>query len=78
MLKLLLLGDAGVGKTSILKQFMNSEFSAQYKATIGSDFSSKQLDVDGKFVTLQVWDTAGQERFQSLGPLFYRGTICCI
>jgi Ras-related protein Rab-7A len=78
MLKLLLLGDAGVGKTSLLNQFVNREFTAQYKATIGSDFSSKQLDVDGKFVTLQIWDTAGQERFQSLGPMFYRGTDCCI
>jgi Ras-related protein Rab-7A len=78
MLKLLLLGDAGVGKTSLLDQFVNREFTAQYKATIGSDFSSKQLDLDGKFVTLQIWDTAGQERFQSLGPTFYRGTDCCI
>jgi Ras-related protein Rab-7A len=72
------LGGAGVGKTSLLNQFVNREFTAQYKATIGSDFSSKQLDVDGKFVTLQIWDTAGQERFQSLGPTFYRGTDCCI
>lgn len=78
MLKLLLLGCESVGKTCLLNQFVNREFSAQYKATIGSDFSSKQLDVDGKFVTLQIWDTAGQERFQSLGPTFYRGTDCCI
>lgn len=78
MLKLLLLGDSSVGKTSLLNQFVNREFSLQYKATIGSDFSSKQLDIDGKFITLQIWDTAGQERFQSLGPTFYRGTDCCI
>ena len=78
MLKLLLLGDASVGKTCLLNQFVNREFTAAYKATIGSDFSSKQLDVDGRFVTLQIWDTAGQERFQSLGPTFYRGTDCCI
>lgn len=78
MLKVLLLGDAGVGKTSLLNQFVNREFTAQYKATIGSDFSSKQVDVDGKLITLQIWDTAGQERFQSLGPTFYRGTDCCI
>ena len=78
MLKLLLLGDAGVGKTSLLNQFVNREFTAQYKATIGSDFDSKQLEVDGHYVTLQIWDTAGQERFQSLGPTFYRGTDCCI
>lgn len=77
-LKLLILGDAGVGKTSLLNQFVNREFSCQYKATIGSDFLSKQIEIDGKLITLQIWDTAGQERFQSLGPTFYRGTDCCI
>ena len=77
-LKLLLLGDAGVGKTSLLNQFVNREFTAQYKATIGSDFSSKQIEINSKLITLQIWDTAGQERFQSLGPTFYRGTDCCI
>ena len=78
MLKLLLLGDSSVGKTCLLNQFVNREFTNIYKATIGSDFSSKQLDIDGKYITLQIWDTAGQERFQSLGPTFYRGTDCCI
>ena len=78
MLKLLLLGDASVGKTALLNQFVNREFTLPYKATIGSDFSSKQFDIDGKYITLQIWDTAGQERFQSLGPTFYRGTDCCI
>jgi Ras-related protein Rab-7A len=78
MLMLLLLGDADVGETSLLNQFVNREFTAQYKATTGSDFSSKQLDVDGKFVTLQIWDTAGQEWCQSLRPMFYCGTNCCI
>ena len=77
-LKLLLLGDAKVGKTSILDQFVKHEFTSQYRATIGTDFSSKALDVDGKFVSLQIWDAAGQERFQSLGPTDYRGTDCCI
>lgn len=74
MLKIALLGDAGVGKSSILKQYAEHEFSMQYKATIGTDFTSKQLDIDGEIITLQIWDTAGQERFQSLGPSFYRGT----
>lgn len=74
MLKVLLLGDAGVGKTSLLNQFVNREFTAQYKATIGSDFSSKQVDVDGKLITLQIWDTAGQERFQSITANYYHGS----
>ena len=71
MLKLLFLGDGEVGKTAIINQFVNREFTEQYKASIGSDFSTKQLDIDGKFITLQIWDTAGKERFSSLGPTFY-------
>lgn len=76
--KVLLLGDAGVGKTSVLNQFVNREFCAAYKPTIGSDFASRQVEIDNQFITLQIWDTAGQERFKSLGATFYRGTDCCI
>jgi Ras-related protein Rab-7A len=47
-------------------------------ATIGADFLTKTIKVDGRDVTLQIWDTAGQERFQSLGVAFYRGSDCCI
>ena len=78
MLKVMILGDASVGKTTILNQYVNREFSSNYKPTIGSDFMSKQAEVDGTFITLQLWDTAGQERYQSLGPTFYRGANCCI
>ena len=78
MLKLLLLGDSSVGKTCLLNQFVSRKFTNKYQATIGSDFSSKQLDIDGQSITLQIWDTAGQERFHSLGPTFYRGTDCCV
>jgi Ras-related protein Rab-7A len=78
LLKVIVLGDTNVGKTSVLKQFVDREFSTQYKSTIGSDFTSKQLEVDGRTMTLQIWDTAGQERFQSLGWRFFRGSDCCI
>ena len=78
MLKLVLFGDGGVGKTAILNQYVDREFTQLYIATIGSDFTSKQVDIDGKFITLQIWDTAGHERFQSLGPTLFRGTDCCI
>jgi len=67
-----------VGKTSLMNQFVNRRFSTQYKATIGADFLTKEIVVDGRPVTLQIWDTAGQERFQSLGVAFYRGADCCI
>eukprot|EP01112_Ceratiomyxa_fruticulosa_P005945 TRINITY_DN1674_c0_g2_i3.p1 TRINITY_DN1674_c0_g2~~TRINITY_DN1674_c0_g2_i3.p1 ORF type:complete len:206 (-),score=35.47 TRINITY_DN1674_c0_g2_i3:1178-1795(-) len=78
LLKVILLGDPGVGKTSLLDRFVNRKFSATYKATIGADFVTKEVEVDGKFITLQIWDTAGQERFQALGNQFYRGADCCI
>eukprot|EP01126_Amoeba_proteus_P058556 TRINITY_DN756_c0_g2_i8.p1 TRINITY_DN756_c0_g2~~TRINITY_DN756_c0_g2_i8.p1 ORF type:complete len:113 (-),score=28.41 TRINITY_DN756_c0_g2_i8:384-722(-) len=61
-----------------MNQYVNRRFSNQYKATIGSDFLTKEVMVDDRLVTLQIWDTAGQERFQSLGVAFYRGSDCCV
>ncbi|EEQ97994.1 Rab7, putative [Perkinsus marinus ATCC 50983] len=77
LLKVIILGDSGVGKTSLMNQYVNKKFSPQYKATIGADFLTKEVTIDDKVVTLQIWDTAGQERFQSLGVAFYRGADCC-
>ncbi|CAK9294976.1 unnamed protein product [Gordionus sp. m RMFG-2023] len=78
LLKVIILGDSGVGKTSLMNQYVNKKFSNQYKATIGADFLTKELVIDDKAVTMQIWDTAGQERFQSLGVAFYRGADCCV
>ncbi|XP_028093461.1 ras-related protein Rab7-like isoform X2 [Camellia sinensis] len=78
LLKVIVLGDSGVGKTSLMNQYVYKKFSQQYKSTIGADFVTKEVEIDGKHVTLQIWDTAGQERFQSLGAAFYRGADCCI
>eukprot|EP01071_Lankesteria_metandrocarpae_P005014 Lankesteria_metandrocarpae@DN3810_c0_g1_i1.p1 len=78
LLKVIILGDSGVGKTSLMNQFVHKRFSNQYRATIGADFVSKDVVVDGQQVTLQIWDTAGQERFQSLGVAFYRGADCSV
>lgn len=78
LLKVIILGDSGVGKTSLMQQFVNGKFSHQYKATIGADFLTKELTIDDKSVTMQLCDTAGQERFQSLGVAFYRGADCCV
>jgi len=78
LLKVIILGDSGVGKTSLMNQYVNKKFSNQYKATIGADFLTKEVMVDERLVTVQIWDTAGQERFQSLGVAFYRGSDCCI
>ena len=78
LLKVIILGDSGVGKTSLMNQFVNKKFSNQYKATIGADFLTKEVMVDDRLVTMQIWDTAGQERFQSLGVAFYRGADSCV
>jgi Ras-related protein Rab-7A len=78
LLKVIILGDSGVGKTSLMNQYVHKRFSNQYKATIGADFLTKEVNIDDKLVTLQIWDTAGQERFQSLGVAFYRGADSCV
>lgn len=78
LLKVIILGDSGVGKTSLMNQYVNKRFTNQYKATIGADFLTKEVMVDDRLVTMQIWDTAGQERFQSLGVAFYRGADCCV
>eukprot|EP00897_Mesotaenium_endlicherianum_P009460 jgi/Mesen1/8542/ME000484S07934 len=70
--KLLLIGSAGVGKSSILARFADDVFKEHYVATIGMDFRVKTVEIDGKAVKLQVWDTAGQERFQTITSSYYR------
>merc|ERR1712010_301227 len=82
LLKVIILGDSSVGKTSLMNMYVNRKFNNQYKATIGADFLTKEVMVthngDQRLVTMQIWDTAGQERFQSLGVAFYRGADCCV
>nr|XP_015909633.2 ras-related protein Rab-7a-like [Parasteatoda tepidariorum] len=78
LLKVILLGDSGVGKTSLMHQYISKKFTSVYKATIGADFYTKDVVANGKTVTLQIWDTVGQERFQSLGIAFYRGADCVV
>ncbi len=60
LLKVIILGDSGVGKTSLMNQYVNKKFSNQYKATIGADFLTKEIMVDDRLVTMQIWDTAGR------------------
>jgi len=78
LLKVIILGDSGVGKTSLMNQYVQKKFDTRYKATIGAEFLSKEINIDGQDVKVQIWDTAGQERFQSLGSAFYRGADACI
>ena len=78
-IKLIIIGDSAVGKTSLLQQYVNKTFSANYSATIGADFLTKEVAIDEKICALQIWDTAGQEKFQStLSTPFYKGSEGCI
>ncbi|KAM4741723.1 ras-related protein rab7 [Anableps anableps] len=61
-----------------MNRYVDNRFTNMYRATIGTDFFSKAVRIDGNTVTLQIWDTAGTERFQSLGTPLYRGSHCCM
>ena len=71
--KILLIGDAGVGKSSILLRFTDDAFEEHLASTIGVDFKVKTVQLGGKTVKLTIWDTAGQERFRTLTSSYYRG-----
>lgn len=73
LFKILTIGDAGVGKSSILLRFTDDSFDDHIQSTIGVDFKVKHMDVMDKRVKLTVWDTAGQERFRTLTSSYYRG-----
>ena len=73
LFKLILIGNSGVGKSSILQRYMNKTFEESYKCTIGVDFLMKSIELKGKTVKLQLWDTAGQEKYKSMVASYYRG-----
>ncbi|TDH14584.1 hypothetical protein EPR50_G00043900 [Perca flavescens] len=77
-LKIILIGNSGVGKSSFMNRYVNHRFTNMYRATIGTDFLSRTVNIEEDAVTLQIWDTAGTERFQSLGTPLYRGAHCCM
>lgn len=71
--KLLIVGDSGVGKTSLLMRYCEDQFHTDYLSTIGVDFKVKKIKVSEANVTLNIWDTAGQERFRNITKTFYKG-----
>ncbi|KAG0672351.1 GTP-binding protein [Maudiozyma exigua] len=75
IMKILLIGDSGVGKSCLLVRFVEDKFSPSFITTIGIDFKIKTVDINGKKVKLQLWDTAGQERFRTITTAYYRGAM---
>ena len=73
LLKLVMIGDSGVGKTNILSRYINNEFSLTTKSTVGVEFGSKLIKKNDKIIQLQIWDTAGQERYKSITSAYYKG-----
>lgn len=75
IMKLLLVGDSGVGKLCLLLRFVEDKFNPLFITTIGIDFKIRTIDVHGRKIKLQVWDTAGQERFRTITTAYYRGAM---
>ncbi|KAI9141477.1 putative VPS21-Rab5-like GTPase [Paraphysoderma sedebokerense] len=76
--KLVLLGEAAVGKSSLVLRFVRNEFQENREPTIGAAFLTQKCRVDDKIVKFEIWDTAGQERFHSLAPMYYRNALAAV
>ena len=72
---MVLIGDSGVGKSNLLSRFTRNEFNLDSKSTIGVEFATRSISVDGKTIKAQIWDTAGQERYRAITSAYYRGAV---
>lgn len=75
LVKVVLIGDTGVGKSNLLTRFTRNEFMIDSKSTIGVEFATKNVAIDGKVLKAQIWDTAGQERFRAITSAYYKGAV---
>ncbi len=75
LIKILVIGDSGVGKTNMLLRFAENNFMTSHLSTIGIDFKIKTIAIGKHKVRLQIWDTAGQERFKTITQTYYRGAM---
>ena len=73
-LKLIVLGDSGVGKTNIIHRYITDTFNNETKATVGVEFFIKTFRVNNDIIKLEIWDTAGQERYKSITSAYYKGS----
>ncbi|KAK9058502.1 hypothetical protein SSX86_023344 [Deinandra increscens subsp. villosa] len=75
LFKVVIIGDSAVGKSNLLSRYARNEFNPHSKATIGVEFQTQSMEIDGKEVKAQIWDTAGQERFRAVTSAYYRGAV---
>lgn len=73
LMKILTIGDSGVGKSSLISRFVDDTFDPRYLSTIGIDFKVRTIQVGTKRIKIHIWDTAGQERFRTVMMAYYRG-----
>lgn len=78
LMKLIVIGDSGTGKSCLLHRFIEDTFSEDQTQTIGIEYGAKIIDLGGAKVKLQIWDTAGQERYKSVTRSYYRGAMGCL
>ena len=78
LMKFILIGNSGVGKSTLLFQFIENKYKTGIEPTIGIEFGTKIIDVSGKTIRLQIWDSAGQENYRSITRAYYRNTICAV
>lgn len=75
LIKLLVIGNSGVGKTNMLLKFCENNFMTSHLTTIGIDFKIKTITIGKEKIRLQIWDTAGQEKFKTITQTYYRGAM---
>ena len=78
--KVVLLGESGVGKTSIIQRYINNSFNPGVSSTGGANFTSKTMNFveEKRRIKFEIWDTAGQEKFRSLAKVFYKNAAVCV
>ena len=75
LVKVLMIGESGVGKTCLIQRFNKNDFSYAHLSTIAIDFKMKLININGVKLKMQIWDTAGQERFNTLTASFFKGFL---
>ncbi|MHA1984693.1 MAG: GTP-binding protein [Candidatus Hodarchaeales archaeon] len=75
LMKIVLAGDGGVGKTAIRERYLGRGFQSKYMMTIGADFALKETTIDGRSIKFQIWDLAGQQRFNAVRSVYYLGCL---